>query len=82
MSDMQDTFHACTTMSDIQDVLEQMTGIDHVFLLVLHAAYANYDVDFTVTFGQAKAAFFRSHTNANLNMVPLIHSQRTLRSRQ
>jgi hypothetical protein len=47
-----DTFHACTTMSDIQDVLEQMTGMD------LHAAYANYDVDFTVTFGHAKAAFY------------------------
>ena len=52
------TFHACTSMSDIKHVLEQMSGIDHVFLLVLHAAYANYDVDFTVTFGQAKSAFY------------------------
>lgn len=45
-------------MSDIKDVLEQMSGIDLIFLLFLHAAYANYDVDFTVTFGQAKAAFY------------------------
>ena len=51
------TFHACTTMANIKDVLEQMSGIDHVFLLVLHAAYANYDVDFAVTFGQVKQAF-------------------------
>ena len=53
-----DTFHACTSIYDIQKVLEQMSGVDLVFLLVLHAAYANYDIDFAVSFGQAKAAFY------------------------
>ena len=53
-----DTFHACTNISDVKAVLELMSGDDHVFLLVLHAAYANYDIDFAVSFGQAKAAFY------------------------
>ena len=53
-----DTFHACTSLDDIKGVLEQMSRIDLSFLLVLHAAYANYDVNFTVTFGQAKQSFY------------------------
>ena len=53
-----DTFHACTNISDVKKVLELMSGDDHVFLLVLHAAYANYDIDFSLSFGQAKAAFY------------------------
>jgi hypothetical protein len=53
-----DTFHACTSIVDILGVLEQMSRIDLSFLLVLHAAYANYDVNFKVTFGQAKQAFY------------------------
>ena len=53
-----DTFHACANISDVKNVLELMSGNDLVFLLVLHAAYANYDIDFAVSFGQAKAAFY------------------------
>ena len=53
-----DTFHACTAISDVKTVLELMAGDELVFLLVLYAAYANYDIDFSMSFGQAKAAFY------------------------
>lgn len=50
------TFHQCKSLDEIKLLLETMSVEDHLTLVELHAAYANYDVDVHSSFGEAKAS--------------------------